>query len=171
MEQLKQRVTAKAAKIKQYENRVKQFWRNSLFDSDQRHLFEELDGKVRGKDPAPGANERVTFWSSIWGETKGHNKDVDWLLQLKEQLGEVDNQASISITPQNIRVQLNKTSNWKAPGPDGVQGYWLKNFTSLTGRIAKQLDNYLQQNNAPRWMNMGKTTLIMKDTGQRPHSF
>ena len=83
----------------------------------------------------------------------------------------MDNQASISITPQNIRVQLNKTSNWKAPGPDGVQGYWLKNLTSLTGRIAKQLDNYLQQNNAPRWMNMGKTTLIMKDTGQRPHSF
>lgn len=53
---------------------------------------------------------------------KEHNKDADWLSQ---QLGEVDNQACISITPPNIRGQLNKTSNWKAPGTDGVQGYWL----------------------------------------------
>lgn len=112
-------------------------------------MFEELDGKVRGKDLTPGANKSVTFWSSVWGETKEDNKDTDWLSQPKEQLGEADNQAFISITPQNIRVQLNKTFNWKAPGPDGVQRHWLKNFTPLTGRIAKQLDDCLQQNNVP----------------------
>ena len=51
LEELKQRVTAKAAKRRRYENRVKQFWQNRLFDSDQTRLFEELDGKLEEKTP------------------------------------------------------------------------------------------------------------------------
>lgn len=39
-----QRIIVKAVKIKRYESRVKQFWQNSLFDSGQRCLFEEIDG-------------------------------------------------------------------------------------------------------------------------------
>ena len=26
---------------------------------------------------------------------------------------------------------MKKMPNWKAPGPDNVQGYWLKNLTPL----------------------------------------
>ena len=33
--------------------------------------------------------------------------------------------------------------NWKAPGKDGVQGYWLKNLTLLHPHIAVQLDQIL----------------------------
>ena len=47
--------------------------------STSRRLFDELDGKDRGKDPASDANERVTFWSSIEGETIERSKDADWL--------------------------------------------------------------------------------------------
>jgi len=39
-----QRIIVKAVKIKRYESRVIQFWQNSLFDSGQRCLFEEIDG-------------------------------------------------------------------------------------------------------------------------------
>ena len=37
--------------------------------------------------------------------------------------------------------------NWKAPGKDGVQGYCLKNFTSLHSRIAVQLNHILMEKN------------------------
>ena len=30
-----------------------------------------------------------------------------------------------------VKIQCGKMPNWKAPGKDGVQGYWLKKFTSL----------------------------------------
>ena len=37
-----QRIIVKAVKIKRYESKVKQFWQNSLFDSGQRCLFEDI---------------------------------------------------------------------------------------------------------------------------------
>ena len=37
--------------------------------------------------------------------------------------------------------QARKMPNWKSPGKDGGQGYWIKNITSLHERIAQQLDD------------------------------
>ena len=54
-------------------------------------------------------------------------------------------------------------SNWKSPGPDRVQGYWIKNFNNLHGNIALQLDRCLQENNVPSWMVTGKTLLCVKE--------
>ena len=35
------------------------------------------------------------------------------------------------ISVVDAKQQLKKVSNWKGPGPDGVQGFWLKNFKAL----------------------------------------
>ena len=53
--------------------------------------------------------------------------------------------------------------NWKSPGPDGVQGYWIKNLSNLHGNIALQLHRCLQENNVPSWMVTGKTILCVKE--------
>ena len=37
--------------------------------------------------------------------------------------------------------------NWKAPGKDGVQGYWSKDLTSLHPHIAVQLNQILEGEN------------------------
>ena len=58
---------------------------------------------------------------------------------------------------------LRKVPNWKAPGPDMVQGFWLKNFTGLHHNIANQLQVCLDCGNVPGWMTKGRTVLIMKD--------
>ena len=57
-------------------------------------------------------------------------------------------------------------SNWKAPGPDLVQGYWRKNFTNMHDRIIEQLNECLDKGQVPQWMTKGRTVLIMKDTSQ-----
>ena len=53
--------------------------------------------------------------------------------------------------------------NWKSPGPDGVQGYWIKNLANAHEMIAHQLDKCLQENNMPLWMGTGKTLLCVKE--------
>ena len=53
--------------------------------------------------------------------------------------------------------------NWKAPGPDGLQRYWIKTFTSCHERIATQLQLCLEMNETPDWLTTGKTALIMRD--------
>ena len=54
-------------------------------------------------------------------------------------------------------------ANWKALGPDGLQGYWLKNLTSSRERIAAQLHDYLTTNQTPEWFTKGRTVLVLKD--------
>ena len=44
-EELKQQIKTKAATLKQYKNRVKQYRQNRLFQSNQSKFFQKLDGK------------------------------------------------------------------------------------------------------------------------------
>ena len=63
-----------------------------------------------------------------------------------------------------IKEQVRKIPNWKSPGPDGVQGYWLKKLTALHERIAKQMDNIISNGEKiPKWMTLSKTVLCQKD--------
>lgn len=60
-----------------------------------------------------------------------------------------------------IRDQSRRTPNWKALGPDGVQGFWLKNLTAaLHRRIARQMDEILTRDiQVLTWMTKGRTEL------------
>ena len=47
IEELKQRVKATAAKIRKYEERNNQFMQNRLFQTNQKRLFDILEGKEK----------------------------------------------------------------------------------------------------------------------------
>ena len=51
---------------------------------------------------------------------------------------------------KKVRKQIRKMPNWKIPGPNGVQGYWIKNLCNLHNSNALQLDRCLQENNLPK---------------------
>ena len=53
--------------------------------------------------------------------------------------------------------------NWKSPGPDLVQGFWLKNFSSLRERVRLQLKECLDSGLAPSLLTRGRTSLLQKD--------
>ena len=54
-------------------------------------------------------------------------------------------------------------TNWKAPGPDCVQRYWFKWFSTLHSRLTDHLQTCAVVGNVPTSMTKGKTTLIQKD--------
>ena len=166
LEELKQRVSALAAKIKRYEQRNTQYRQNRMFMSNQRRLFDEIEGTNYQNDITPDAEETREFWSGIGGKSVNHSSDAEWLKKLKDDLPENAQQHDIKVTKENVTKQTKKLANWKSPGPDGLQGYWLKNLSSLRERIATQLDECLQMNNVPEWMTKGKTVLIIKDKEQ-----
>ena len=47
-------------------------------------------------------------------------------------------------------------SNWKAPGPDCVQGFWLKNFKSIQEGLRRNLQKYLENVNVPSGWQRGE---------------
>lgn len=160
-EEIRQRIKAKASKVKRYQSRVKQFHQNRLFQTDQKRFYEELEGEER-VDIKPDGDEARQFWSDIWGKSKEHNSNAEWLKKLKAEVG-TEKQQQVSISASKVKRILGKMPNWKAPGPDLVQGFWLKNFTSVHSRLVVQLDDCIKNGNVPSWMTKGRTVLIIKD--------
>ena len=66
MEELKQRILAKAAKLPQYEQRIQQYGVNRLFKVDQRKVYNEFNGQTGSSTrDIPNAEESRTFCSGI----------------------------------------------------------------------------------------------------------
>ena len=161
LEELRQR--AKTARIKRYEEQNNAFMQNRLFQSNQKKLFEMIDGYDRENEVRPDANESKKFWSELWDKNVTHNENAEWLTTMKREYQNVEMQPNINVTEEKVKTQIKKMRKWKACGPDGVHGYWLKEFTSLHSRISEQLDECLQTGQVASWMTKGRTSLILKD--------
>ena len=144
MEELKQRILAEAVKIKRYERWRTQYKQNILFNQDQKRFYQELNGTARNENVIPDADESKTFWSDIWSVGKEHNRSVEWLNNIKNDIGD-NQQGELQITSDMVTSQCWKLPNWKAPSRDGVQGFQLKKLGGLHGRIAEQLNNILNR--------------------------
>lgn len=121
-EVLKQSIIAVTAKIKRYTYRATQYHHNKLFEKDQKRFYNILEGKQQA-DAQPDAENAKTFWSNIWGNAGGHKDDADWLREVKRENERVVVQDNFVITPSMVQNACRGMSHWKAPGPDGVQGY------------------------------------------------
>ena len=77
IEELKQRILAKAAKLSRYEQRIQQHRINSLFKVDQKKVYNEFNRQTgSSKGDIPKAEESRTFWSGIWSVEKEQNKEA-----------------------------------------------------------------------------------------------
>lgn len=122
IEELKQRISAKAHKIKRYNDRILQYQQNRLFEVNQRQFYKELDDSQGSDQPTPDANEAREFWSNIWDRPVEHRRDAGWLNDLKGKT-QVEQQDDLTIDIDKLRAILRKIPNWTAPGPNNVQGF------------------------------------------------
>lgn len=162
IEDVKQRLKAKAHKIQRYINRNKGYQQNKLFGTNQKRLYSQLRGEDNHQE-IPEAEPSKRLWENIWNNPVSHNKHATWLREVKEEETGRIKQRFTEITTDTVRHQLKKMPNWKAPGPDEVHGYWLKNFKALHPRIAEQLQHCISNHHAPKWMTTGRTSLVQKD--------
>ena len=59
-----------------------------------------------------------------------------------------------------MKAGIRKMANWKAPGPDGVRGFWFKRFPSLHASLTVALGLCLDSGEVPDWLVKGRTVLI-----------
>ena len=150
------------AKLERYDNRTKQFRQNRLFESNQKKLFDELEGKERQTAVADAEESRI-FLNDIWGQPIRHNENAEWLRTLQEEQVDIRIQENIQINLIKLKKKITRIPNWKSPGPDGVQGYWRKNLSAMHDRISNQLNECLQEESVPISMVTGKTLLRVKE--------
>ena len=134
-----------------------------MFRYDQKRVYQSFSGDNHREEVKHDAQLCTAFWRDIWGNEKYHNKSAEWLKDLRAKKDSVQ-QENVVITKSLIKAQCKKIPNWKAPGPDGVQGYWIKKLTTLHDRIASQMNDMINNGVAvPNWMTYGKTYLCQKD--------
>ena len=85
MEELKQRITAKANKVKQYDNRIKQFQDNRNFETNQGRFFKNLEGKEERTKPL-NPEDATAFWKRIWSIKVEHKRDAEWIAKAKMKM-------------------------------------------------------------------------------------
>ena len=85
IEGLKQRMLAKSAKVKRYEQKIEQFRLNRIFDHDKKKIYAELYGNGIRLNDVPNAEECTKFGGDIWGVRKEHNREAEWLKDLERE--------------------------------------------------------------------------------------
>ena len=130
--------------------------------NNKTQFYTELDQEEeRCDDDQPSTEESKQFWGNIWSQSATHKKDAKWLKDLRSEVN-VKKQEKIDITTGSLKKILGRMPNWKSPGPDLVQGFWLKNFCSLHERVRLQLKECLDSAFVPRCLIRGRTSLLQK---------
>ena len=113
-EELKQRLHAKTAKLKRYEERVNQYKINRIFVQNQERVYQQMDGVRNINNEKPNAEESTQFWSNIWDNEKEHERNAEWLRELR---AEKDNmkQCDINITTEMIKKTSQKDPQLEKP--------------------------------------------------------
>ena len=77
----------------------------------------------------------------------------------------------VIISKYDLKKMLQKLTHWKAPGKDGLQGYWIKaSWSSLHDQFLNFLNLCFQSGQIPDWMVLqGKNVLPEKDLNKDHH--
>ena len=117
-------------------------------------MCKDLNGENQGDRIIPNSEDSIKFWSDIWSIRKEHNQHAEWLKGCRKQFENVNSIQKVEISQEMVKMQCKKMPNWKVPGKDGVQGYWLK-YHVLDGERPLSY-----------WMTFGKTVLCQKDSAK-----
>ena len=159
---LKQKIHAGSTKIRWYVNSCTKARQNNLFKNNQSQLYKELGSRAK-LGQAPNGERATKFWIGIQSVQKRHDEDATWLGEVRDRMSGTEKQ-EVKIDIKDVEHGIRKMANWRAPGADGVRGFWFKRFRSLHGVITESLQDCLNSGSVPDWMVKGRTVLIQKDS-------
>ena len=166
IETLKQKVTSLATRIRRYQTRLLRFWQNNTFRRNQKVFYRSFSPDSKHNYVGTPDNlDLITFWKSIFERNASANLDGSWLTQLKEKFNKENilDGAIPAITSEVFAVAIHKLRNWASPGPDGIQGFWWKRFSSVHDFLCSDFHKLLVGDMAiPHWFPIGRTLLIPK---------
>ena len=167
LETSKQRLMALTSRLDRYTHEANFKRINTLFTTDPSKVYSKLKGQNENhQQPEPPKQQTEIFWKNIWEKEISHNKNAKWLKDLEDQHQNNQPQEEVHITEQDVQGKVRHMKNWKAPGPDMIHAYWLKKLKALHSRLAKQMNQLIQNGNHPKWLTQGRTTLLIKDPQQ-----
>ena len=93
---------SKTVKLKRYKERVNQYKINRIFVQNQKRVYQQMDGIRNINNKKPNVEESKQFWSNIWHNEEEHDRDAEWLRELRAEEDNIK-QSDINITTEMIK--------------------------------------------------------------------
>ena len=129
---LKQRLSVKSQRLRWYKEANGRKQQNRLFTTNEKTCYCNLKSEQRPDchDTLPDKQALTAFWASTWGNAVKHNLKASWIRKEQTRVSNVTAMEHSQITTEQVSRLIAKTHNWKAPGPDGKNSVWIKQFTA-----------------------------------------
>lgn len=104
--------------------------------------------------------------SNLWAQPNTYKEDAGRIQDDGSDYNYIDKQTDMEVRVDRLKIFSGRISPWKAAGPDGVHGYWVRSFRSLHRNIVNQMNDTIMKRNPSSWMTTGRTVLIPKGPKQ-----
>ena len=160
---IRKQMQAKAQGIRRFEKRSKFCRQNKIFEEDAKRFYRELGRKSIEINEPPEMQEVENFWSKLWKGVRTHNSSASWIKDQEKINEHQEQQKLIDITKDEDVLAIMKSSNWKAPGNDGIANFWIKNLTSIHEKLTTAYNDILKHpETSPDWLTEGLSYLLPK---------
>jgi hypothetical protein len=110
----------------------------------------------------------VATYTEVWNQESADDglADEEWFQDHAKEVREKIGGKEIKLDVELVREALQSTASWKAPGFDGVFGFFLKRVEVLHQVIVEEFKAILNNKRTqplPAWFTTGRTVLIAKD--------
>ena len=127
---LKMKLCAIAQRLSRYTKRSDQFHQNKLFQTDAKKFYRELNQKQAPVTEPPTQASIESFWNGILEDGKTHNTESSWIQREAKSFQAITPEPWNDFSLAELKSTLKGLHNWKAPGPDKLQNFWIKSFES-----------------------------------------
>lgn len=166
---IKMRLQARAQRLRRYGERCQQFVQNKLFREDTKKFYSHLNKHQEITSEPPSQHSVETFWREILEDDAQHNSKATWIREEEGSFQRVKPQEWSELGTNDVLKAIKKAQNWKAPGPDKLQNFWIKSFSALHKDLARAMNEVMRKpTTIPKWLTSGTTYLIHK--GKDPKS-
>lgn len=91
-EKLKQKIQAKAQRMRRYEITKTFFRQNMIFKENGKKFYRELSKKKIEANELPTIEEVQEFWSTIWEDEKMDNEETHWIQEQQDRYKGIESQ-------------------------------------------------------------------------------
>ncbi|PNF19358.1 hypothetical protein B7P43_G06722 [Cryptotermes secundus] len=163
IEKLKQKIQAKAQRIRRYEKRKNQYIQNKMFKENTNRFYRHLGAKAIEVTAHPNMQEVEFYWQAIWEMETRHNEKAEWIRREEKGREGTSDMKWMPIKTTEFTSVLAKTHNWKSPGSDQIQNYWLKEFPVMHSYIVEAFNKIIEKpQQMSEWLTTGITYLLPK---------
>nr|CAH7766629.1 unnamed protein product [Callosobruchus chinensis] len=135
---------------------------NRMFSERPSRLFQQRPPAI---EQPPTADRVEAFWRGVYEQPKPLQADTPVLTQFESVCRRTPNVNVLRhpINTEEILGALRGAKNFAAPGPNGINTYWLKKFPSCHRHLARVFNSWLNQEQPiPAWFVEGRTVLLPK---------